>query len=230
MRGISNKALLMPNPWWVSHPVVKFHEGDDDEDEGEEEESEEESEEDEDEESEEEEPNPKKEKDDKLLKALQAERQQRKDFEKKFKALERERAKKEKGEQSELEEAKSERDTASAQVSHLSELLKKNTVDTAIMAVAAKEKFRDVDDALSLVNRSEIELDFEMDDDGVTIEVDQASVAEAVKKLAQSKPHLILADGDEEGSGAPLGSKKKKRGDKELTEEKLKEQYPSLRS
>lgn len=240
MRGCKTWSTSVTDPWWVLNPIVEMHEEGDDENESEEEseESSEEGEEDDDteEESEDEDEDGKKDTAG-LKKALADERKARKAADKKIKAFERDKKKKEDGDKDEVATATSERDKAVATNASLSKLLVKQAVDTAIMQAASKERFRDVSDALSLIKREDIEVDFDIDDfdpetdDELTIEVDMASVTTAVKKLAGKKPHLILADGDEEESGGSVGSKKKKkRGNDNLTEEAVKSRYSVLGS
>ena len=95
-------------------------------------------------------------------------------------------------------------------------------IDSQLMHLAGKYKFRDTDDVLRLVNRDDIEIDEE------TREVDKDSVEKAVKTLVEAKPHLIFAEGEAlPPSGSKFGGKKK--ADGKTTEEALREKYPSLR-
>jgi hypothetical protein len=95
-----------------------------------------------------------------------------------------------------------------------------------ITKLATKMKFRDLDDALKLVERDDIDVDQD-DDDPSQVDIDETSVNDALKKLAKSKPHLLIAGGDSGPSGGNLGSQNKSKD--QLDEDKLKELYPTLR-
>lgn len=219
-------------PWWHQVALVEMFEGEEDSDD--EEESEEEDS-DEDDEDQEEGGSDDEENVDGLKSALQkerdarkAERRELKKLQRDMKKLQKQQDKKQTEEESELETTKTALQETTTKNQQLAQLLTKTVVDTAIIEAATKERFRDVSDALSLVNRADIDIDLDLDDDEVDLDFDRATVIAAVQKLAKSKPHLILADGDEEGSGHKVGSKKGKKGDQELTEESLKKRYPVL--
>lgn len=103
--------------------------------------------------------------------------------------------------------------------------LKDQAVDAAISKHAGKLKFRDVDDALKLVERGDLDIDQD-EEDPTDIEIDETTIVDALKKLAKSKPHLLLADGDEGPSGGRLGSRSSSKD--ELSEEALQAKYPAL--
>src|SRR5690606_17927203 len=106
-----------------------------------------------------------------------------------------------------------------------------NAVDTAIIKVGTALKFRDLDDALKLVDRSEIDVEQD-EDDPSDVEIDTKTVEAALKALAKAKPHLLIPDGDgDEGSGEKSGSKfgGSRKSKDDLDEERLRELYPALR-
>ena len=154
-----------------------------------------------------------------LKSALQKEREARKQLEKEMKELRKFREEKENEDKTELQKAQDKADKLEKEHQQALEKLRDTQLDFAISAAARKSKFRDIDDALRLINRSEIEFD----DDG---EFDTKAVEKAVKAVADAKPHLVLSDGESAPSGSKFGGKKK--GDKKASEETLKSKYPAL--
>lgn len=120
--------------------------------------------------------------------------------------------------------------------------LQTNAVDTAITLAATNPKtglqFRDIEDALRLVDRKDIDVDQDPDEPD-QIDIDQESVVDALRALAKSKPHLLNKkkkddeeDEDEEDderrpSGGKVGQRRRKRSG-ELTEQQLREKYGAL--
>jgi hypothetical protein len=162
---------------------------------------------------------------DKLRKALKAERRENRKNSRELKKLQRAQAEVADKDLKESDKARKEADELRQRVGNLGAKFQKVAVDALIAQHATKLKFRDIDDALSLVKRDDIVVDQDEDapDD---VEVDEQSVIDALKALKKSKPHLILAEGDEEPSGGKVGGKKTP---DELSDEKLRDQYPALR-
>lgn len=160
-----------------------------------------------------------------LKSALQKERQQRKDLERENRKLKAAQEEKELADKSEVERATAAEKKAAEKVAALAEQLLTTSLDNAITKAAQAAKFRDVDDALALINRKEIT--FEQDEDNpADIDIDAKSIERAVKALAAKKPHLILGDGDETPSGGKFNGGRK---DQSKTDEAaLKAKYPSL--
>jgi hypothetical protein len=214
-------------PWYLLDSIVGYEgeEGSESSDESSEEEGEEEGEEEE-EEGEEGEKPPTQEDIDRINKALRAERKLRREAEKALKASQR--AKEDETSTKETEQAQ-QREAAAAQKS---ERLAARFLDTAlegsIVKAATKLKFRDVDDAVTQINREDI--DWEQDeDDPSKVTIDGDSVTAAVKALAKKKPYLLATEGAGEGaSGGQFGGASGNKPDG-LTEEALRSTYPALR-
>jgi len=78
-------------------------------------------------------------------------------------------------------------------------------VNEAILREASKLKFHNSEDAVSLIDSSSLIVD----QDETTpsrITIDSASVAKAVKALADAKPHLINTGGNQGPSGSQFGN------------------------
>jgi hypothetical protein len=135
-------------------------------------------------------------------------------------AKEKERADKEKSEMDKLTErattAEAEREAAKAETEKANQKLKAERIRTAIIAEAGRVGFIDTEDAYTLLDKTAIQID---DKDAVT------GVPEAVKKLAEAKPHLLgQAKSKGDGVGTPRSGLKKK---EEKTDEK---RVPVIRS
>lgn len=114
------------------------------------------------------------------------------------------------------EQAKSER---------LAGKLLTNAVNLSITKIAGELKFVDVEDAIAQVNRKDIEVDQD-DDEPDQVEVDEASVKEALKALAKKKPYLITKT---DKAGTKTGDKFGGKGNKaSKSEEDLMRKYPAL--
>lgn len=172
-----------------------------------------------------------------LKKALRAERELRKKAEKGLKLTEREKRKLEKAQQDiadaekgETEAAKKKADEADTKVKGLAAKLRQRDIESAITKAARTARFRDPDDVIAQLQRSNfagIEVDQD-DDDPSDIEIDEKSVEKAVKAIATKKPHWLLADGEDTASGSKFGGKG---GDKnKTTEQQLAERFPALRN
>jgi hypothetical protein len=143
-----------------------------------------------------------------LKNALRKERNARKKFERDFKKLQKTLGDKADQEKSETDKAKEDASKAESKAQKLAERLKLSAVDNAIIKVGTKMKFRDIDDALKLIDRDAI--DIEQDEDDPTVmDLDETSVKAALDALAKAKPHLILADGQGEASGSKFGGSRK---------------------
>ena len=128
-------------------------------------------------------------------------------------------------EQKAIEEAQAKLKESNTKVERLATKLRNDARDAAILAEARKLKFIDPTDALTDAIRSQVEIDQD-DEDPSDIEVDLASVTDAVKKLANSKKHLIGKPNDGEPSGGRFSSRRRQDDD---AGDDLTEVYPSLR-
>lgn len=155
-----------------------------------------------------------------LKSALNKERKARKTYEKELKELRKFKEELENADKSEKERAEERAEKAEKALADAQRALQETRLNSQISELARKARFRDIDDALRLIDRSEIEAD----DEG---NFDKKAVEKAVKALADSKPHLVLSEGEESApSGSKFGGKKK--SDKKATEKKLKDKYPAL--
>jgi hypothetical protein len=162
---------------------------------------------------------------DRINKALRAERKLRRDAEKQLKQAQK--AKDDDVSTQELEQLR-QREAASTQKSEkLAARLLTQAIEGSIVKAATKLNFRDVDDAVTLVSREDI--DWEQDeDDPSEVDVDEASVTDAVKALAKKRPYLLATESPGgEASGGQFGGASN-RGDG-LTDETLRDIYPALR-
>jgi hypothetical protein len=181
---------------------------------------------------------------DRAKEALRKERQLRRQKEKELKAALRGKPatppKKGTNKQEEEDRERADADrAAAAQSEKLAAKLATKAIDSTIVRVADKLSkdakkpiaFQDIDDIISLVNRSEIDFDQD-DDDPSEIEIDEDSVRDALRKLAKNKPHLLVkgtssAEGDKGGkTGSKFGGKT---GDKKKADDaSLIKKYPAL--
>ena len=193
----------------------------DDNDSEDEESNDEESEENEDEEKDKDKP----ENTDALKSALRKERNLRKKEERDRKALAKRLDELDSKEKSETDKAKEDASKAESKAQRLAVALKTTAVDNAIIKAAGKLKFRDIDDALKLVNREEIDVEQD-EEDPSQVDLDEESVKSALETLAKTKPHLILADGQEDKSGSKFAGSRKSQ--KDMDEDALIEKFPAL--
>ena len=218
---------MQTTPWYLLDLITGFdEETDETEEESEEEEAEEE--ENDDEEEEESESSDDKAKKGKpteaeaLREALRKERKDRREAQKKARELEREKKTRD-GKEKSAEEREA---AAEAKSERLATKLRDTAVDNTITKLAAKFKFRDLDDALRLIDRDDVEVDQD-EEDPADISVDEDSVETALKQLVEKKPHLLIGEGDGEESGGRFNGKKKAKDG--LTDEVLRERYSALR-
>jgi hypothetical protein len=164
-----------------------------------------------------------------LKSALQKERDERKKLEKELKTFRTEQQKRDDSEKTEVERLKGENDRVAQKATKLAQGFRQNAIETAVLKAAGALKFRDPSDAL----RSEIlsAITVEQDDDDPTkVEIDQAIVDAAIKKLAKDKPHYIATDEKKlpPKSGSTFGgSGGTPKGDP--AKEALLKKYPALR-
>lgn len=173
-----------------------------------------------------------------LKAALRSERQLRKKAEKGQKLTGRELAKLRKAqddikaaEEGEVAAAKKKADEAAAKSSKLAAKLRQTSLEKAITEAARKANFRDPDDVITQLHRSNfagIEIDQD-DEDPSDVEVDKASVEKAVKKIATEKPHWLIAAGDDKPSGSSFngGTPNNKGGNKA---QEYADRFPALRN
>lgn len=116
------------------------------------------------------------------------------DYRTRAKAAEEELEEKRKAEMSELEQAQVERDKEKQRGDTLESELDNIRLQMAVSNAAAAANFHDPQDALSLIDKETIS----KNDEG---EYNRQSVEAAVKRLADSKPHLIKGKNAGAGSG-----------------------------
>lgn len=173
-----------------------------------------------------------------LKKALRTERELRKKAEKGQKLSEREKRRLQKAqddikaaEEGEVAAAKKSADESAAKVSNLASKLRQTSLEKAITDAARKMKFRDPDDVITQLQRSNfngIEIDQD-DDDPSDIEIDAKSVEKAVKAVATAKPHWLIAAGDNNNSGSSFNGGKPGGGNKNKNQEYA-DRFPALKS
>lgn len=164
-----------------------------------------------------------------LLKALRAERKSRRNLEKEVKALRQGKQELDAKDQTEVDKAKKAATQATEKTNKLAIRLREQAINNAILKVAAGLQFRDMDDALKLLDREDIDVEQD-DDDPADISVDEKTVKTALEALAKKKPHLIQVEGDSQPSGSKFGgSKKEVKTDEEAETKRLTDLYPALR-
>jgi len=164
-----------------------------------------------------------------LKETLRKERAARKKAEREKKALERKQSEASDKDKPEVERLTSEREQAVARADKLAGAFRKTAIDRAIEREAQRLGFADVDDALSLVRRDDIEVDQD-EEEPAEVEVDTESVKRAVKALADRKKHLLKSDGGSDGDGQRTGSKGggRCRSGEPSEEQKLRMSYRNL--
>lgn len=168
-----------------------------------------------------------------LKSALRKERKARRDFEKRFKALEKQQQTKDEQDQDELTRTKAERDAEKERTAKLAEGFVTTKVDNAVLREAQGMKFINPSNALALVDRGLIEVEQD-DDDPSSVDLDKESVKDALKQVAKENPHLLVAEGDENASGGKFGgsrntgsNEQKRKNQQEKVETDL---YPAMRN
>ena len=127
---------------------------------------------------------------------------------------------------SEIEQAQIRERQATERAEKLAAGFVRTSIDAAIEKAARDMKFIDPSDAVSGVERKNIEFTQD-DDDPSRVEVDLKTVTAAVKALAARKAHFISSgtdDGEPTGGQFGRGNQQKKK----TSEETFKEKYPAL--
>lgn len=215
---VSRSAWELPE-WLRLNYLVLGHEDDPDEgDEGEEDEGEEDDEDDDEGEEPDEKDGDKKRKDGfksdaskaSVLADLARERRERQRLQREAAARKKKDDEAELKTKTEVEQATTKLTKAEERAANLAKGFLTTRLDNAIERVARELRFKDVDDALSLVDRSEIEVEQD-EDDPSKVKIDSESLKAAVKALATKKKHLISEGTDDgEPTGGQFGNKKKK--------------------
>lgn len=165
-----------------------------------------------------------------LKSALRKERRTNRETQKRLRQLEKTLGEREDKEKDDVTKATDRATSAEAKAQKLATQLRTSALDNAIIKQATSLGFADVDDALKLVDRNDIDVEQDEDDPSL-VEIDKTSVKDALEALKKAKPHLIKAS-DETGNprktGSSFGGGKKKTQD-ELDEEALLARYPALR-
>lgn len=161
-----------------------------------------------------------------LQKALNAERRANKAKDRELRKVQNQKAAKDQEENDTLEEAKQREAAANTKAEKLAAGILKRDIDSKIREIARDMKFIDVEDAVNLVDRTQISADQDTEDP-TDIDIDEDTVKAVVKALAVKKPHFLnrgTTDGEPTGS-AHGGSRRR---NKQTDEEALREHYPSL--
>lgn len=116
------------------------------------------------------------------------------DYRTRAKKAEEELEERRKAEMSDLEKAQTEKEKADQRAQQLEQELDYMRLQAAVTAEANSQNFHDPEDALSLIDRDSIS----KSDEG---QYNRQSVQAAVKRLADSKPHLIKGKNAGAGSG-----------------------------
>lgn len=141
-----------------------------------------------------------------LKKALENQRKITKAQDKELAAFRKAKQTQADAEKTEVDRLAAEKQRGEEKIAKLAIGYRSAAVEKAITEAAAKAKFKDPTDAL----RSEViaAIGVEQDEDDPTkVEIDADTVAEAIKKLAKSKPHYLVGPAGTQGSGSPSGSK-----------------------
>lgn len=172
-----------------------------------------------------------------LKTALQKERESRKAMERELKALKKADEARTSAEKTEIERATEAEKKTSDKVARLAKGFRDNAVNSAILEAAKTAKFRDPSDALRPEVLSAIGVEQD-EDDPSKVEIDKATVTEAIKQLAKSKPHYLNTDNSGSGaagerklprSGSTFGGSNNN-GQQPSKEQQLAARYPALRN
>lgn len=168
--------------------------------------------------------------------ALKKERENAKKATKDLKVAQRElkklqtaAAEKDAGDKDAVTKATSEATKAQNKVAALATKLRDTAVENAVSKAARTLGFRDADDVMAVLARNNFkDLDIDQDEDNpAEIDIDEDSIKTALKALAKKKPHWLIADGEEEPSGGRFNGGTKP--PKKTTEEGYREKYSALR-
>jgi hypothetical protein len=161
-----------------------------------------------------------------LKSALKKERDARRKLEKENRKLAKSQKTLQNKEASELDQAKNEASENKTKAEKLAAKLKQSALDNVIQKKATAMKFVDLDDALRLVDREEIDVEQD-EDEPDDIVIDEKSVDAALKTLISKKPHLV-GEAKPPASGSKFGGGKN--GQKEPDpDQALIDKYPALR-
>lgn len=165
-----------------------------------------------------------------LREALRKERKLRRVAEREQKKLSREKESTEKKEAEDATAAQKRAEESEAKTQRLASRLLNNSVRDAVLAEANKLKFIDASDALTddvlSIARDAADQD---EDDPSIIEIDTDAIKDAVKQLAEKKKHLIAKPNDGTPSASRITSKTGTPDGEKTAEQKLLDEYPSLR-
>lgn len=160
-----------------------------------------------------------------LKSALTKERQARKQLEREARKTAKERQALLDKDKSEVERATAAAAAAAEKATRLAARLRETAVDNAVVKLAGKVNFADVDDALRLLDRTKLNITQD-EEDPADIEIDEAEIEAALKALAKAKPHLIKTSaGDGEPSASKFGGGRKPTKDDDSD---LYDRYPAL--
>lgn len=161
-----------------------------------------------------------------LRSALAAERARANKLEKEARARAKADEEKALKEKSEIEQAQIREQKAMERLQRLADGYRKSAVDRAIEQAASD--FIDPNDAITGVDRSQIEVEQDEEDPSI-VKVDKKSVERVVKALAAEKSHWLKKQGTDDGekTGSTFGGSRQK-SDK-TKDEVYRQKYPSLR-
>jgi hypothetical protein len=104
--------------------------------------------------------------------------------------------------------------------------LRDQAVDQVITKFASKMNFVDIEDAINLVSRKDIDVNQD-EDDPTDVIIDEETVEDALKDLIKRKKHLVQAPVSKVRSGSKVTGKNN--GKKVTDKEALKKKYRALR-
>lgn len=161
----------------------------------------------------------------KLRKALQTERQQRRDLQK----AQRDAANKQQSDQAKADaDAKDKAlQESNARLEKLAAGFRTSRVEQAITAAAQAAKAIAPEDVVALLKANNFDgIDIEQDpDDPTKVTIDETDLKNAVKSILKTRPHWVQGAGD----GNPSGGQFRPGGQRQTTDdEALKAQYPFL--
>jgi len=163
-----------------------------------------------------------------LKKALAVERRRAKTLDRETRLTKKQKEDEELAKKGELEAATEKLTRSEQRVQALGAQFKKSAMDSALREEARRLNFIDPEDALTMVDRSEIEVDQD-DDDPAKVDIDKESLKKAVKSLADRKKHLLKSGTeDDEPTGSSFGGGSSRTGKKKTAQQELMERYPSL--
>ncbi|MGX9924113.1 hypothetical protein ACWIG4_30165 [Streptomyces sp. NPDC002248] len=139
-----------------------------------------------------------------LKSALQKERSERRALQKELAKFQKEQKAREDSEKSEVERLSDLSGQQSQRLQKLSDAFRESAIERAVLSAARTAKFTDPTDALRREVLSAIQVEQD-EDDPTQVEIDEASVTQAVQALAKSKPHYLTSG---EQQTPPPGSRR----------------------